>query len=165
MSREEPPCAADGRGADREGGARPDDLARRAFVRRLPVLTGAAALGTWALEACAGAAYLVPRTEGATLVVSAGTVPSDGAFVARPGGGHPLFVVLEGDTWLAVHARCTHRGCQPEAVGGRLVCPCHGSVFAYDGAVLGGPAREPLRRVPVARSGDDLILRTEGDEP
>lgn len=48
-----------------------------------------------------------------------------------------------------VSAVCTHQRCMIlwDAEGGdepSWLCPCHGSRFARDGAVLAGPAREPL---------------------
>jgi Rieske Fe-S protein len=48
----------------------------------------------------------------------------------------------------AVSLRCTHLGCllastRPSAAGD---CPCHGSRFDIDGAVLAGPAIQPLER-------------------
>lgn len=47
--------------------------------------------------------------------------------------------------------QCTHLGCgyrwdNPER---KFKCPCHASVFAIDGSVLGGPAPRPLDRLPV----------------
>ena len=45
-------------------------------------------------------------------------------------------------------AICTHRGCTVNAGGPRLHCPCHGSVYdAFTGAVIQGPAPQPLPRV------------------
>ena len=44
-------------------------------------------------------------------------------------------------------SRCTHLGCKLSLKeSARLVCPCHGSRFdAVTGAVLSGPAVDPLR--------------------
>jgi glycine/D-amino acid oxidase-like deaminating enzyme/nitrite reductase/ring-hydroxylating ferredoxin subunit len=47
----------------------------------------------------------------------------------------------------AVNARCTHMGCLVEFNNAERSwdCPCHGSRFDVDGAVLQGPAVRPLR--------------------
>ncbi len=49
---------------------------------------------------------------------------------------------------------CTHQGCEVEPVGtgdaAMLVCPCHGSQFDRNGAVIHGPARSPLTHFTVA---------------
>lgn len=54
-------------------------------------------------------------------------------------------------TYVAVNSRCTHEGCQvqPYAAGaGGLFCPCHGSLFTPQGAVLRGPAGFDLTGYP-----------------
>jgi menaquinol-cytochrome c reductase iron-sulfur subunit len=45
---------------------------------------------------------------------------------------------------------CPHLGCRYEWVpaANHFYCPCHHSVFALDGAVLGGPAPRPLDTLP-----------------
>ena len=55
-------------------------------------------------------------------------------------------------------AVCPHAGCAVSKVdGAKVVCPCHGSSFGLDGAVLTGPAREPLRPVAVTVRGDSVV--------
>jgi Rieske Fe-S protein len=48
----------------------------------------------------------------------------------------------------AMTITCTHQGCDVEPVGtgssATLDCPCHGSRFDRNGAVLHGPASSPL---------------------
>src|SRR5205085_5271433 len=48
----------------------------------------------------------------------------------------------------AVSLRCTHLGClvRFDAAERSWICPCHGSRFDVDGAVLEGPAVQPLAR-------------------
>jgi Rieske Fe-S protein len=48
----------------------------------------------------------------------------------------------------AVSIRCTHQGCilRFNAAETSWDCPCHGSRFDVDGAVLEGPAVKPLER-------------------
>jgi cytochrome b6-f complex iron-sulfur subunit len=137
-------------------------MRRREFVRRLPVVTSGVVLGasTFSLASCAGAPYIVPRMSPGRLVVSSGELGHDGqAFVQGPGMERPVFVRrLSSGELVAVLASCTHRGCQPEPVGDRLVCPCHGSEFAFDGTVLEGPAEQPLTRYPVVIEGEDIAV-------
>lgn len=140
---------------------------RRSFVRRLPGVAGAgAAAAALVSSGCGGASYLVPTDLGGRLAVPATAVGSEGVFVAHPTDNRPIFVSRD-DVGRAgaVHARCTHRGCQPEPVAGRLACPCHGSEFTFQGVVLEGPAREPLRRFTVTEQGSDVLIWLEGRRP
>lgn len=54
---------------------------------------------------------------------------------------------------------CPHQGCQVNAVrDGQVICPCHGSRFGLDGAVLEGPAQSPLARRAVSVQGQNVTL-------
>jgi nitrite reductase/ring-hydroxylating ferredoxin subunit/uncharacterized membrane protein len=62
-------------------------------------------------------------------------------------GDTPVMLVREGDEVLALHDRCSHRGCSlatGEVHEGAVTCACHGSRFDLrTGAVLRGPATAP----------------------
>lgn len=46
------------------------------------------------------------------------------------------------------HSRCTHLGCRiDKAEGKKLVCPCHGSEFNFEGKPLKGPANKSLTKL------------------
>ena len=64
------------------------------------------------------------------------------------------------DCFVAVWRVCTHGACELswEAARSSAVCPCHGSRFGPDGAVLVGPATLPIRAFPVARHGGQLWI-------
>jgi 3-phenylpropionate/trans-cinnamate dioxygenase ferredoxin component len=60
---------------------------------------------------------------------------------------------------------CTHRGCslaKGKLEGTTVTCPCHGSQFdVTTGAVLRGPARQPVRSRLVQVEGEDLVADRE----
>ena len=49
---------------------------------------------------------------------------------------------------IAVSTRCMHLGCPVRYVAAseRFICPCHGGVYDFRGAVSGGPPVRPLDR-------------------
>lgn len=62
-------------------------------------------------------------------------------------GDTPVLLVRDGDEVLALHDRCSHRGCSlsdGDVEDGAIVCPCHGSRFDLrSGAIRQGPATAP----------------------
>jgi quinol---cytochrome c reductase iron-sulfur subunit, bacillus type len=53
-----------------------------------------------------------------------------------------------GQPYVAMSTRCAHAGCPVRYVQAaqRFICPCHGGVYSFDGAVAGGPPVRPLDR-------------------
>jgi Rieske Fe-S protein len=141
-------------------------MRRRDFVLRLPVLGPGLALGVSALAlgGCGGVRYVVPRTDTDRLVVGLADLEAGGElFLQAPDMPRPVYVRrLPGGEIVALLASCTHAGCQPEPIGDRLACPCHGSEFSFEGLVLQGPAERPLTRYPVSVQGEDVIVRLDG---
>ena len=87
--------------------------------------------------------------------------PGGSALVKDPDRLLDLVVVHVTDgCFAAVWHICTHGACvvgyQP---GSKLVeCPCHGSQFGLDGAILRGPATRPLQAFEAIRDGDQLWI-------
>ena len=64
----------------------------------------------------------------------------------------------------AIDDTCPHRGCslaEGELDGTTVTCPCHGSQFdVTSGAVLHGPAHQPVRSRAVKVEGEDLLIES-----
>ena len=141
---------------------RGSSMGRRSFVTRLPVVAAAAQSVT--LSACAGLNYATGRDFEDRVAVGLDAFSThDYVFVETTRWDRPLYVRKQAaGGYTAVLAECTHRRCQPEPVGDRLVCPCHGSEFAHDGEVLEGPADRPLPRFEIEVGADQLTVRIPG---
>lgn len=68
----------------------------------------------------------------------------------------------------AISLVCTHLGCTVNRVTTGFQCPCHGSQFASDGSVVGGPAPKTLpwhaiRKVPGNRVEIDTGTHLDKD--
>jgi cytochrome b6-f complex iron-sulfur subunit len=76
--------------------------------------------------------------------------------------GRPVVLLRDGDGVYAVSRVCTHLGCivQPSPAG--FDCPCHGSRFTADGAVVRGPAPKPLAWLAVTPLGGGSYVVDEG---
>jgi len=128
------------------------DLTRRTIL-------GAAVAGAAAapLAACAKSADAPPAetTQKAGQVLAAvaevpvgSAIVAHGTLISQPSPG-----VFKGFV-----AKCTHAGCSLGVKDGVAVCPCHGSRFAFDGAVTQGPATEPLALRAVAVQGGEIVV-------
>ncbi len=72
-----------------------------------------------------------------------------------------VLIALASDEAIAVNPICPHAGCVVDwqADQSTFVCPCHDSQFGPDGAVLRGPADEPLPTYDVKIEGDTVYLK------
>ncbi|GAB4504886.1 MAG: hypothetical protein Fur0043_18810 [Anaerolineales bacterium] len=89
-----------------------------------------------------------------------------------PPGSSPIFrtdipaVIYNTEgIFTAYSLTCTHLGCMVETDGQGFTCPCHGSRFGADGAVLQGPARLPLRPLRVEVTADGILRAFTQDQP
>ena len=111
----------------------------RLSLRGLPTLAR--------LQAKVGVDIVGDRLRSAEVDTVSDLAPGDGAILRR---GTDRTGVYRDETGglHAVSVRCTHLGCLVRFNGAERSwdCPCHGSRFDVDGAVLEGPAVEPLAR-------------------
>jgi Rieske Fe-S protein len=133
---------------------------RRDTLRAAGV-AGAAVAGAAGLAACGGGG-----AQGAAGAVSSAASEAVKAADIPVGGGtvfDALKVVVtqptQGD-YKAFSAVCTHQGCTVGGVeSGVIFCPCHGSTFDITtGAVVQGPATQPLPEKKVTVSGDGITV-------
>ena len=76
--------------------------------------------------------------------------PGEGAVVEVEGEKVAAYLDDDGTPYL-LSARCQHMGCIVDwnSRARTWDCPCHGSRYQYDGALLNGPATRPLPPVAV----------------
>lgn len=100
-----------------------------------------------------------------SIILTTDRVPVGGGMIVAE-CGVVVTQPVEG-TFVAFSTTCPHRGCAVRAVAaGTINCFCHGSRFRIaDGAVVGGPAEEPLRRLPVTVVGAEIRVGDEADGP
>jgi Rieske Fe-S protein len=128
------------------------DLTRRTIL-------GAAVAGAAAapLAACAKSADAPPAEtmkKAGQVLAAVAEVPVGSAIVAHG----TLISQPSPGVFKGFVAKCTHAGCSLGVKDGVAVCPCHGSRFAFDGAVTQGPATEPLALRAVAVQGGEIVV-------
>jgi Rieske Fe-S protein len=71
-----------------------------------------------------------------------------------------LVVHRGGGKLSAVSAICTHLGCNVnyDVELSRIVCPCHGSQFSFDGQNTKGPAERPLKQYNVKTEDGQIVI-------
>jgi Rieske Fe-S protein len=113
----------------------------------------------------AGKAKLAVAGTGLWLGNARSLTPSQALTYTDPGSGDPaLLLRLANGQYVSFDAGCTHGLCTVEYDTRQhlMICPCHGATFdpAHGGAVLVGPAKDPLYqlRIQVDASGDVYYL-------
>jgi len=96
---------------------------------------------------------------GGAAIASESEVAPGSALTFKDSGNPAVLVHLKSGNFVAYSAVCTHQGCTVAYKGGKLACPCHGSVFdpAKGAEVVAGPAPSPLPEIPVKVEGGEVV--------
>lgn len=129
---------------------------------------GGTALATL-LQSCGSANYFAQTTLAGNLlsvkkagfVVTAKSKPAFRKFVLVKTGGFDFPICLfriADDRFNALLMRCTHRGCELQAQGSYLACPCHGSEFDNAGKVQHPPAERDLQTFQTTTDHENIYI-------
>ena len=161
----------------------PNRTARTVLSRRKALAVGGGTLGVGSLLAACGSdddAATTPAgsdtsssasstsssassssatSDGGQALTTVSAVPVGSALLVTAASGSPVVVAQPtAGQIVAFSGLCTHQGCAVAVAKKELDCPCHGSVFdAFTGAVLNGPASDPLTPVKVTVDGDSIV--------
>ena len=141
----------------------PESLSRRGLLKGLHTvawlgLVGAAGLALGAVLRLVSAG----GGQGAPGPVELG--PPGGLAVGQARDQGPVALVRDEAGYFALSLVCPHLGCRPawHTAQRRFLCPCHGSVFALDGARLSGPAPRGLSHVALERGPRGKLVARPG---
>jgi cytochrome b6-f complex iron-sulfur subunit len=136
-------------------------IARRGFIRNATL----GATGLLSLLFTGGFVRLLwPNKTGAfgkALTVPSSSIPPvDGEPFRNTQG--KFYLVHTQDGLMALYWKCPHLGCTVPWVPAenQFHCPCHGSIYSYDGNRTGGPAPRPMDYMGVSidpATGDVIV--------
>jgi cytochrome b6-f complex iron-sulfur subunit len=140
----------------------PRKIGRRSFVRNAAL--GGVVLNVGLLSA-GTLRFLWPNKTGdfgKTLRVPASLIPAvDGQPYINSAG--KFYLIHTKDGVMALYWRCPHLGCTvpPYSMAAHEYhCPCHGSIYNYEGVRTGGPAPRPMDYMTLqidSATGDVLV--------
>ena len=76
--------------------------------------------------------------------------------------GRSVAIVRDAGGVFAISTVCTHLGCIVKQAPDGFHCPCHGSRFGPDGALVRGPAPKALPWLAVTHTGGTTFIVDEG---
>ena len=149
------------------GSSRPKAVTRRGFVRNATlgaVLIVSAEIGLGFVR------LLWPNKTtafGQALSVAATDIPEVNGKPFRYSPGK-FYLVHNADGLLALYQKCPHLGCTVPYNGPAdsplaFACPCHGSLYDYNGTRTGGPAPRSMDYMALEVNPDDSITVNTGD--
>ncbi len=88
------------------------------------------------------------------------TVPHKYILLRSDKYAFPICVYKHSDeSYSALLMQCTHNGCELQAQGDYLVCPCHGSEFSNKGIVQNPPAEVNLKTFQIKTDNENIYIQ------
>lgn len=87
---------------------------------------------------------------------------SAGFLASKDFAGGPVIAIRDpanAQSVIALSSVCPHKGCNVDWKETEFVCPCHASKFTPEGAVIEGPAKEPLAPYEAKIDGDSVLVK------
>ena len=132
---------------------------RRSFTRNATL----GAVGIVVAQITGGFVWLLwPNKLGAfggEITIGSESVPEVGGEPFRYSQGQ-FYVINTDNGVLALWWKCPHLGCTVPYISGenQFICPCHGSVYDYNGARISGPAPRGMDIMPLTVQDDGAIV-------
>lgn len=132
-------------------------LGRREFLAAGTAALAIAACGGDDGDPQPGDSGATPADAGAARGTVAGTVGDFPEGTVKRSTKGAFFVGRDAAGLYAMTTVCTHQGCSVNEGASELPCPCHGSVFDLQGAVVKGPATQPLSHYHLEVEADGTV--------
>ncbi|MFA7379105.1 MAG: Rieske (2Fe-2S) protein [Bacteroidia bacterium] len=121
------------------------------------------------LESCAGTNYFAQtsyannkitiRKSEFFRITKDKTIQRKHVLVRHDKFSYPICVYkLGGENYSALLMQCTHKGCELQAQGDFLICPCHGSEFNNHGVVQNPPAEQDLQTFKISTDNENIYI-------
>ncbi len=140
---------------------------RREFLKKTTAILGATLAGSAAMDlgcAISTAPLLKADVTGDYLRFNT-EIPElskhgDGVALTSDQLDYPILLIRrKNGTISALSSECMHLGCTIKKQKTVLRCPCHGSVYDFEGNVMNGPTEKPLRTYEVTMSGSIVEIK------
>ena len=143
---------------------------RRDFIKKTCGTCAAISLGTLLsstlLDSCKTASvgvYKTTATDNLITVPLSSFAAAEFKLVRIQGYGYDIGIIKNQSDYTALLLMCTHAGQALTKTGSGYFCPMHGSRFSETGAVLKGPATDPLQHLKIKKDATNLIVALDPD--
>jgi len=142
---------------------------RKIFIKTCGLTCMGSSLLSVLLESCASSNYfaqtsitkdrITVRLSEFIKITKGKTIQLKYILVRHDKFNYPICIYkLNEENYSALLMQCTHKGCELQAQGSFLICPCHGSEFNSLGVVQNPPAEQNLQIFKTSIDNENIYL-------